>query len=74
MSNIYTGELEKINRNDSNLILMVTLKTAAAKKMRLRVIGYYQGEYLHTLSNQGILLTIKYYSIVEQNKMAALAA
>ena len=74
MSNIYTGELEKINRNDSNLILTVTLKTAAAKKMRLRVIGYYQGEYLHTLSNQGILLTFKYYSIVEQNKMAALAA
>ena len=74
MSNIYTGELEKINRNDSNLILMVTLKTAAAKKMRLRVIGYYQGEYLHTLSNQVILLTFKYYSIVEQNKMAALAA
>lgn len=28
----YTGELEKINRNDLNLTLMVTLKTAAAKK------------------------------------------
>ena len=27
----YTGELEKINRNDLNLTLMVT-KTAAAKK------------------------------------------
>ena len=33
--------------------------------MRLRVIGYYQGEYLYTHSNQ---------SILEQNRMVALAA
>ena len=53
---------------------MVTLKTATAKKMRLRVIGYYQGKYLYTLSNQGISLTFKDYSIVEQNEMVTLAA
>ena len=70
----YTGELEKDNRNDSNLTLMVTFKTATAKKMRLRVIGYYQGEYLYTLSKQGILLTFKYYSIVEQNEIVRLAS
>ena len=33
--------------------------------MRLRVIGYYQGECLYTHSNQ---------SILEQNRMVALAA
>ena len=43
--------------------------------MKLRVMGYYQGEYLlYTHSNQGILSTFKDYSIIEQNKMVALAA
>ena len=70
----YTGELEKINRNDSNLTLTITLKQAATKKMKLRVIGYYLGEYLYTHSNQGILSTFKDYSIIEQNKLVALAA
>ena len=70
----YTGELEKINRNDLNLTLMVTKTAAAKKKMRLQVTGYYQVEYLYTLSNQGILLTFKDYSIAEQNEMVALAA
>ena len=70
----YTGELEKINRNDSSLTLTITLKQAATKKMKLRVIGYYQGEYLYTYSSQGILSTFKDYSIIEQNKMVELAA
>ena len=36
----YTKELEKILRNDSSLTLTVTLKNAATKKMRLRVVTY----------------------------------
>ena len=40
----YTNELEKVVRNDSSLMLTVTLKDAAVKKMRLRVVGYHQGE------------------------------
>ena len=66
--------MEKNNRNDSNLTLTVTLKTTATKKTRQRVIDYYQCEYLYTLSNQGILLTFKNYSIVEQNEIVLLAA
>lgn len=42
--------------------------------MRIRVIGYYQGEYLYTLSNQGILLPFKDYGIVEKSKIVVLAA
>ena len=42
--------------------------------MRLRVIGYYQGKYLYTQSNQGILLSFKDYGIIEQNEIVALAA
>ena len=30
----YTNEIEKINRDDSDLLITITLKTAAAKKMR----------------------------------------
>ena len=59
---------------NSNLSSTVSLKTPAAKKMRLRVIGYFQGKYLYTLSNQGILLSFKDYGIIEQNEMVALAA
>ena len=60
----YTAELEKIVRNDSSLTLMITLKDAAVKKMRLRVVGYYQGEYLYSMTNLGLLLSYKDYSIV----------
>ena len=35
----YTGELKKIVRNDSSSTLTVTLKAAATKKIRLRVVG-----------------------------------
>ena len=68
----YTNELEKSVRNDSSLTLTVILKAAATK--RLRVVGYYQGEYLYSMSNLGLLLTFKDYGIVERNEMIALAA
>ena len=70
----YSAELERIVRNDSSLTLTVTLKDAAVKKMRLRVVGYYQGEYLYSMTNLGLLLSYKDYGIVAQNEMVALAA
>ena len=70
----YTSELEKIARNDSSLTLTITLRNAATKKMRLRVVGYYQGEYLYSMTNLGLLLSYKDYGIVAQNEMVALAA
>ena len=42
----YTNEIEKLNRDDSDLSITITLKNAAAKKMRLHVVGYYLSEYL----------------------------
>ena len=41
----YTDELEKITRDGSGLGVGVTLKKAAAKKARLRIVGYSQAEY-----------------------------
>ena len=48
----YTDELEKLNRDDSGLAVVITLKEAAAKKLRLRVTGFSQAEYWYLLSNK----------------------
>ena len=42
---VYTDELEKSHKDDSNLKITINLKAARARKMRLQVIGYFQGEY-----------------------------
>ena len=48
----YTDELEKLNRDDSGLAVVITLKEVAAKKLRLRVTGFSQAEYWYLLSNK----------------------
>ena len=45
----YTDELEKINRDDSGLAVIIGFKEAAAKKLRLRITGYSQSEYWYLL-------------------------
>ena len=55
----YTDESEKINRDDSGLALTITLKKAAAKKLRYRIIGWSQGEYWYILSNKGFIMSQK---------------
>ena len=65
----YTKELEKVVRNDSSLKLTITLKAPATKKMRLRVVGYHQGEYMYSMTNLGLLVSYKDYGIVAQNSM-----
>ena len=50
------------------------LKNAATKKMRLRIVGYYQGKYLYSTTNLGLLLSHKDHGVVAQNEMVALAA
>lgn len=64
-SKCYTVELGKLSRDDSDITLMVMLKNAANKKIRLGVIGYYQGQHLYTLSNKGLILTYKDFSIAK---------
>ena len=41
----YTDELEIINRDDSGIALTISLKEAATKKLRFRIIGFSQVEY-----------------------------
>ena len=59
----YTNELEKINRDYSDLSITITLKAGTTKKMRLRVTGYYQDEYLYSLTNEGLTMNYKEYSV-----------
>ena len=49
----YTDKLEKLNRDDSGLAVVITLKEATAKKLRLRVTDFSQTEYWYLLSNKG---------------------
>ena len=55
----YTDELEKINRDDSGLAVIIGFKEAAAKKLRFRITGYSQGEYWCLLSNKGYIISFK---------------
>ena len=57
----YTGEFERVTREDSNLSITVDLKAAAAKKLRLRVTGYFQGEYMYMLDKDGLIMNYKEY-------------
>ena len=68
----YTNEIKKLNRDDSSdLSITIMLKNAAAKKMRLRVTGYYQGEYLYSLSNEGLIMNFKEYGVNKRKSIAA---
>ena len=58
----YTDKLGKLNRDDTNLTITINLKAAATRKMRLHVIGYFQGECLY------LLLREQEYSANRQKK------
>ena len=51
----YTDELESLARDDSRLKLIVTLKDASTKKMKLNVTGYSQGEYYYALLSRVLI-------------------
>ena len=66
----YTNELEKLTRDDSNVQLTIKLKKAATKKLRLRVTAYSQIEYYYLLSNNGMIMSYKNYSISKKVDIA----
>ena len=53
----YTAELEKINRDDSQLALTISLKDAAKSKLRYRITEWAQGEYWYLLSNRYYIMS-----------------
>ena len=67
----YTGEFERVNRDDSDLSVTVNLKAATAKKMRLRVTGFFQGECMHMLGKGGLIMNYKEYGVNKQKSVTA---
>ena len=67
----YTGEFERVNPDDSNLSVTVDLKAAAAEKMKLRVTGYFQGEYMYMLGKDGLVMNYKEYGMNKQKPVTA---
>ena len=63
-----SDELEKITRDDSGLVIYIKLKAAATKKLRLRVIGYSQGEYWYASTKKGYIMAYKNYNIAKTDK------
>ena len=61
---------------EEDKIILVNLKkylNIMLKRKWLRVIGYYQGEYFYTLSDQGMLISFKEYTIAERSNIALVA-
>ena len=64
----YTYELEKLTRDDSVLAVVVNLKDAAQKKMKLRITGFSQSEYWYAFSTKGYIMTFKNYNISKKDE------
>ena len=65
----YTDELEKLTRDDSGLAVVVNLKDAVQKKMKLRITGFSQSEYWYAFSNKGYIMTYKNYNISKEDQL-----
>ena len=64
----HTNEAEKLERNDSKINLHILLKSAATKKVRLRVWAHFIGEYLYMLARSGLTLRHRTYAINQEDK------
>ena len=64
-----TDELEKLTRDDSGLAVVISLKEAAKKKMRLKITGFFQAEYWYASSNEGCIMTYNNYNISKEENI-----
>ena len=62
-SSRYVKEAEKLERNDSKINLMITLKKTAQFNMRVRIWAHSLSEYLYVLSKSGLTLKHRTYAI-----------
>lgn len=66
-----TDELEKLRREDNKLILKINLKNALTKIMRVRLCGYSQGQYLYLITDCGLTIKYKMYSLANRKDFAS---
>ena len=64
----FTNELDKPSQNDSKMMITIHLKNVLTKKMRLRVWGYTNGQYLYMQQDGALTLKYKTYAIKSQYK------
>ena len=62
----YTKELEKAKRNESKMRITIETRQSLSKKMRLRVWGYTNGEYIYLLNDGSLTLKYKTYTLKSQ--------
>ena len=62
----YTDELENLTRNDSKMTITIETKTSLAKKVRPRVWGYTNGEYIYLQPDGSLTLKYKTYTLRSQ--------
>ena len=65
---IYRNEAEKLERNNSKMNLHILLKSAATKKLRLRVWAHSIGEYLYILARSRLTLRHRTDGINQEDK------
>ena len=65
----FTDKLKKWTRDDSGFAVVVNLKDAVQKKMRLRITGFSQADYWYVFSNKGYTMTYKNYNISKENEL-----
>ena len=69
---IREGELEKLRRDDSNLVQYLHLKGATTQKMKLQVFENSQGECLYIFINKSLTIKYKTYSIVKKTDISTI--
>ena len=67
-SSRYANEAEKLEGDDSKINLHILLKSAATKKLRLRVWAHYIREYLYVLARSGLTLRNRTYAINQEEE------
>ena len=67
----FTKADERIKHEDIEIALKINLKVALTKNMRLRVLGYLQGEYLYLLNEPSLPLNIERTELIRKKDIAA---
>ena len=62
----HTDELKKPTRNDSKMTITIETKIPLVQKMRLRVWGYTNGEYIYSQHDGSLTLKYKTYTLRSQ--------
>ena len=62
----YTNEINKLNRDDSDLTITIQLKAPAEKIMRLHITGYYEGECLYSMTREEFIMNYKECGVNKQ--------